>query len=91
MAQTKILAISGRNVKVEVTWENGWKRTFDIPNCPTPDGFAACLPVVTAYIEGMYAGVAAEELAKEEAARQPAADCLAAVGHTFAEDGSLIS
>ena len=91
MAQTKILAVNGRTVKVEVTWEIGWKRTFDIPNCPTQDGFAACIPTVKAYVEGMYAGVAAEELAKIEAARQPAADCLAAIGHTFAEDGTLIS
>jgi len=90
MLTVKVLAVTGRKVKVEVTWANGWCRVFDIPDCPTPDGFAACLPVVTEYIKNMYAGVALEEKAKEEAAKPPAADCLAAVGRTFSETGSLI-
>lgn len=91
MATLKVLSVNGRNVRVEVTWEAGWKRTFDVPNCPTPDGFAACLPVVQSYVAAMYEGVAQEEAVKAEALRQPAADCLAAIGHTFAEDGTLIS
>ena len=91
MAQTKVLGINGRTVKVEITWANGWKRTFDVPNCPTPDGVEACLPVITAYAEAMYSGVAAEEAIKEEAARQPRADVLASVGHTFDEFGNVLS
>lgn len=90
MANIKIIAIDKRDITIEVTWANGWERTFVAHNCPV-ESLDACKEYLNTYISSLYAGVEREEAEKAYANPVIPADVLAAIGHTFDDTGAIIS
>lgn len=91
MAKITILSVDKRLVTVNVLWDNGLKKDdLKIPDVPVED-FSAAQAYLFNYITLVYDEVVK---ADEEAKRlNPVIDpaILAAVGHTFDNDGNLIS
>ena len=91
MAQIKIVAISKRLVTVDVLWDDGLTKTgIQVPDVPV-ESFPEAQAYLFNYITGIYAQVKAEVDAAAYANPTPDPMALAAVGHTFDNEGNILS
>lgn len=91
MAKITILSVDKRLVTVNVLWDNGLKKDdLKIPDVPVED-FSAAKDYLFQYITLVYDEVvkAEEEIKRLNPVIDPMV--IAAVGHTFDNDGNLIS
>lgn len=91
MAQVKIVAVDKRIVTLDVAWEDGLSMAgVVVPDVPVED-FATAQAYLLNYVSGLYTQARAE--ADRMAYENPTPDprVLAAVGHTFDEQGNVLS
>lgn len=85
--------ITGRNVDVSVTWDNEGDpilANFTVPNVRV-ESFAEAVEDMTKYVTAMYEGERNKRLAYLAANPTPDPQVLAAVGHTFDDQGNVLS
>ena len=90
MALIKITGINKRDVSVTVTWDDVGTRNYTIPGVPVED-FPQAHAMMSAWISSQYDAVV-QELARQ-AYNNPTPDprCVQAIGHTFDNNGNLVS
>lgn len=91
MAQMKVVSVNKRTVVVDVKWADGLeKKGIVVPDVPV-ESFDAARAMLSVYIGGVYSTMKAD--AEREAYNNPQIDArvLQAVGHTFDNDGNLVS
>jgi len=91
MAKLKILAVEGRAVTVDVTWDDDLFAHGVIVNDVPVESFEEARQYLTAYISGLYASARAEEDAAIRARLTPDPMIIAAIGHTFDNEGNILS
>ena len=91
MAQIKIVSVTKRQVKVDVTWESGLSKAGLLVDGVPVESFSAARQFLTDYISGIYEQVKKEKAATDYANPTPDPQVLAAVGHTFDDLGNLVS
>lgn len=91
MARTTIKSITRREVTVDVEWDDGLVATdMVVPDVPVED-FAAAQAYLLTYVTGKYTEyrAAADRAAYENPTPDPMV--LAAIGHTFDNDGNVVA
>lgn len=91
MAYTKIKSIVRREVTVDVLWDDGLTATdMVVPDVPV-ENFDSAKGYLLAYVSGKYAEyrAAADRVAYENPTPDPMV--LAAIGHTFDNDGNVVA
>jgi len=91
MAEMKVIRVDKRTVTVDVLWDDGLQKKGIVVSDVPVESFEEARSMLNNYISGVYQTVKAE--AEREAYNNPQIDprVLAAVGHTFDNDGNLVS
>jgi hypothetical protein len=91
MAQIKITAVDKRTVTLDIAWDDGLTKTGAVANDVPVESFEAAQAYLFNYVTGLYNEVKAEADALAYANPTIAPEVLAAVGHTFDDQGNVIS
>lgn len=91
MAKMTVIRVEKRTVTVDVLWDDGLQKKGIIVSDVPVESFEDARAMLNNYISGVYQTLKAE--AEREAYNNPQIDprVMSAVGHTFDNDGNVVS